>query len=472
MIFLTTRQRSWWDGEMNTVASLETTKLSSEQAQRILEEVELRLIEPEELTRWEEDIESYHYLHDARMVGQTLRYVAVHEGRWLALLGMASASYHLRCRDQWIGWSEQQRRERLLFVAQNTRFLILPGPQVPNLASRLLGLCARRVSADFEGLHGHGVLLLESFVDYQRYEGTCYRAAGWERLGRSSGFGRTGRDFYTAHGSPKELWVKPLHRQATQILRQTAPLPEPWAQQAAPPPPRNALRAPELDSLFDLFWQLPDLRSRMGRRHLLAAVLAIATVGVLAGARTYAGLADVAAQLGQSQLRQLRCWHSLKTNRYVPPSETTLWRVLSQVEAAALDQLLGRWIARLDPLRHQALAIDGKTLRGALQTDGSQLHLLAASTHESKTVGAQRAVENRGAGSEIAAVAPLLEPLEIDGSTVTLDALHTQHETARFLVQEKGADYVLTVKGNQPNLRAKAEQLLGGAFFPSGNDHR
>jgi GNAT superfamily N-acetyltransferase len=457
---------------MISVAESSPTKLSLEETQRLLDEVELRLMEPEELKRWEEEMESHHYLHDARMVGQTLRYVAVHEGRWVGLIGMASASYHLRGRDQWIGWSEPQRRQRLLFVAQNARFLILPGPQAPNLASRLLGLCARRVSADFERLHGHGVLLLESFVDYQRYEGTCYRAAGWERLGHTCGFGRTGRDFYTEHGYPKELWLKALHPQAAQILRQADALPAPWAQQVLTPPLRNALHAAELQSLFDLFWQLPDSRSRQGRRHSQASVLAVATVGVLAGARTYAAMADVAAQLSQSQLRNLRCRYRTKTKSYLAPSETTIWRVLSQVEAAALDQRLGEWIARLDPLRRQAIALDGKTLRGAWQADGSQLHLLAAITHESKTVRGQRAVENRGAGSEIAAVAPLLAPLEIAGCTVTLDALHTQQPTARFLVQEKGADYVFTVKGNQPALRAKAEQILGGsAFFPSGRDH-
>jgi hypothetical protein len=244
---------------MISLAESWPAKLSSGEAQRLLDEVELRLIEPDELKRWEEEIESHHYLHDARMVGQTLRYVAIHDGRWVGLIGMASASYHLRCRDQWIGWSEPQRRQRLLFVVQNARFLILPGPQAPNLASRLLGLCARRVSGDFEHLHGHGVLLLESFVDYQRYEGTCYRAAGWERLGRTCGFGRAGRDFYTEHGSPKELWIKPLHPQCAEILRQD-PLPESWAQQASKLPRHNDLRTAELQSLFDLYGQLPDER--------------------------------------------------------------------------------------------------------------------------------------------------------------------------------------------------------------------
>jgi Domain of unknown function (DUF4338)/DDE_Tnp_1-associated/Transposase DDE domain len=457
---------------MQLISPVHLSEVPALEAQRIVREVELRLIEAEELPRWEEEIESHHYLHEARLVGQTLRYVAVHEGRWLALLGVASASYHLRCRDEWIGWSEAQRRERLLFVAQNSRFLILPGPRLPNLASHLLALCARQVSLDFERLHGHGVLLLESFVDPQRYEGTCYRAAGWERLGRSSGFARAGRDFYTEHGQPKELWVKPLCPEARQVLREPGALPPPWAAQAPAPVARNQLCAPELDSLFDLFWQLPDTRSRLGRRHLVASVLAIATVGALAGARTYAGLADVAAQLSQSQLRRLRGWYSQKTKRYVAPSEATLWRVLSRVDAPSLDRLLGRWIEQQDPLDGQALAVDGKTLRGAWQSDGSQLHLLAAITHGSKTVRGQRAVENRGAGSEIAAVAPLLEALPIDGSTVTLDALHTQHQTARFLVQEKGADYLLTVKGNQPALRAKAQQLLpSGSFFPSGSEH-
>jgi hypothetical protein len=442
-------------------------------AQEIVENVELRLLETGELDRWNEEIENHHYLHDATLVGEVVRYVATYQDQWVGLMGFCSASYHLRARDEWIGWDRGQRQQRRLLVAQNSRFLILPGPKIANLASRLLGLCAKRVAEDYLQLHGHKVLLLESFVDPQRYEGTCYRAAGWQRLGQSSGFARAGRDYYTEHCAPKELWVKPLDKKATQWLK-AAQMPAPWSDWIGSAPCRNELTGQQFVSLVDLFWQMPDARSRIGRRHWVGSVLAVAAVAVLAGARTYKDMADVAAHLLPGQLRVLRTWRDPKTKRHMPPSESTLWRVLSQVDIERFEQIIGSYIEGLDAIgQGDAIAIDGKTLRGAKQPDGSQLHLVSAITHQSKTVRAQRAVDNPGAGSEIGAVAPLIAPLNLDGVTVTLDALHTYHPTARHLVEDKGADYVMTVKGNHPQLQAKLKQLLGDPCDPffSGSQH-
>jgi hypothetical protein len=150
--------------------------------------VVVRLIKPREVGRWNRLMVQHHYLGNAQLVGETLRYVAERQGRWLALLGWGSAAYHLRVRERHIGWSTAQRRSRLPLVACNARFLILPGIDLPNLASQVLGACTRRLSQDWQVVHGHGVLLAETFVDPQRFQGTCYRAAGWLRLGASRGF--------------------------------------------------------------------------------------------------------------------------------------------------------------------------------------------------------------------------------------------------------------------------------------------
>jgi len=191
----------------------------------------------------------HHYLRDATLVGECLRYVAVSpDGDWVALLGWASAAWHLREREAWLGWSLEQRRRRLRLVAQNARFLILPGEACPNLASRVLGLCCQRLSEDWQLVHGHGVLLAESFVDPARFLGTCYRAAGWQALGRTKGFARAGREYYVAHHQPKELWVRPLAPAAATLLRAPA-LPPALAAWEASPPPRSSLGAAELASL-------------------------------------------------------------------------------------------------------------------------------------------------------------------------------------------------------------------------------
>jgi hypothetical protein len=174
----------------------------------------VRLLRPTELRRWNRLMAQHHYLGNAHLVGETLRYVAEHQGRWLALLGWSSAAYHLRLRERHLGWSTAQRRSRLPLLACNARFLILPGLAQPNLASQVLGACTRRLSADWQAVHGHGVLFAETFVDPQRFQGTCYRAAGWLRLGASKGFARRTSDYYLPHDQPKELFVKALHPRA------------------------------------------------------------------------------------------------------------------------------------------------------------------------------------------------------------------------------------------------------------------
>jgi len=183
--------------------------------------LELRLMRPEERPRFDELLCAQHYLHNATLVGATLRYVAVApDGRWLALLAWSSPALHLRPRDRWIGWSEPQRAARLRLIAQNSRFLILAErAHYPNLASHLLARCTRRLADDWLAAHGHTVLLAESFVDPERYEGTCYKAAGWLALGVTGGFARDHRDFYVDLEHPKQLWVRALDAQACAWLR-------------------------------------------------------------------------------------------------------------------------------------------------------------------------------------------------------------------------------------------------------------
>jgi hypothetical protein len=124
-----------------------------------------------------------HYIFavaSAHLAGQTLRYVAELDGQWVALICFSAAALHLKGRERWIGWTPRQRARRLLFVVNNSRFLLLPErARYPNLASRVLGLCLRRLSQDWQARWGHPVLVVESFVDESRYRGTCYRACGF-----------------------------------------------------------------------------------------------------------------------------------------------------------------------------------------------------------------------------------------------------------------------------------------------------
>jgi hypothetical protein len=426
--------------------------------------VAVRLLRPQELRRWNRLMTQHHYLGNPHLVGEALRYVAERKGRWLALLGWSSAAYHLRERERHIGWSTAQRRSRLALVACNARFLILPGVGQPNLASHVLAACTRRLSEDWQAVHGHGLLLAETFVDPQRFQGTCYRAAGWQRLGASKGFARRTRDYYLPHDQPKELLVKALHPRALPWLK--APeLPEPWAAAEQTLPPRSALRLAQWQSLYALFTDLPDARSAHGRLHSVRTIVTIAAAAVLAGARGYLAITEFAARLTQRQLASVRAYVDPKTDRRLAPGYNAIWRVLTHLDAQGLDQRLSEWFSQLDP-QIQALAVDGKSLRGTAGPDGQPLHLLAALSHQTRATLAQTPVPDKT--NEITALPALLASLPLDDVVVTADALHTQRDTARFLVCEKGADYLLVVKDNQPTLHQKLQRLLPqSAFSPS-----
>lgn len=134
-------------------------------------------------------IEEHHYLGYTRPVGEHLKYMVFSGGRPIACLAWCSAPRHLGPRDRFIGWSAEARRRNVQFIAYNTRFLIMPWTRVPHLASHILGHTARVISGDWERFYAHPVHFLETFVDPSRFRGTCYRAANWVKLGRTTGRG-------------------------------------------------------------------------------------------------------------------------------------------------------------------------------------------------------------------------------------------------------------------------------------------
>ena len=162
-------------------------------------------------------MEQHHYLGYEQPVGEHLKYVVWAQGRPIACLAWSSAPRHLGSRDRFLGWNAQARRRNIRFLAYNTRFLILPWVEVPHLASHLLGRMAKRLSPDWERLYQHPIYFLETFVDPERFRGTCYRAANWILLGRTTGRGKddqTGRP----NRSIKEVLGYPLTPRFRQLL--------------------------------------------------------------------------------------------------------------------------------------------------------------------------------------------------------------------------------------------------------------
>lgn len=171
-------------------------------------------------------MEQYHYLAYEQPVGEHLKFLAWAQSRPIACLAWSSAPRHLGSRDRYIGWSAEARRRNIRFIAYNTRFLILPWVAVPHLASHLLSRMAQRLSADWECLYGHPIYFLETFVDPERFRGTCYRAANWVLLGRTTG---RGKDDQTnrPNRSIKEVLGYPLTRRFRQLLGTTEPCSHP-----------------------------------------------------------------------------------------------------------------------------------------------------------------------------------------------------------------------------------------------------
>lgn len=442
------------------------SKLPQPTEAQILGRVAVRLIAPAEKDRFDQLLEKEHYLHSARLGGQSLRYVAEVDGQWVALLTFSGAAPHTKAREQKIRWTPRQRARRLCFVVNNSRFLVLPDRQrYPNLASRVLALCLKRLNTDWPQHWGHPVVLVESYVDESQYRGTCYRACGFEAVGLTAGYGRSSRDYYLEHGQPKQLYLRPLRPRAINILRQgrlPADLAEHEEKMSGPCP----LRATQLDSLLELFRELKDPRRGHGLRHPQAFVLACAAVAMLMGAGGYEAFEDECKKLTQRQLRALGCRQNPKTKLYRPPSDSTFFRVLNGLDAAAFDLQVGQWMMAQEISILQALAVDGKCLRGSGRTDGKPLQLLSAVSHHLRLAVAQEPIQEKS--NEIPALKPLLDKLPkgaLEGSMITADAIQCQQQSSRWLTQQLGADYLWGLKGNQSGILERAKIRLPKDFF-------
>jgi hypothetical protein len=171
----------------------------------------IELVHRQESYLWDYLVHHHHYLGLPKLVGEHLRYLVSINGQVVACLSWASAAWKVKARDQFIGWDEATKRRNLHLIANNTRFLIPDWVRVKHLASRILALNLRGLSADWQRIYGHPVYLTETFVDISRFSGTCYRAANWVFVGQTKGSAKKG-NAYLYHGQPKAIYLYPLHR--------------------------------------------------------------------------------------------------------------------------------------------------------------------------------------------------------------------------------------------------------------------
>jgi len=183
------------------------------------EPLELALVEGQaESRRWREQVERHHYLGCCVPFGAHLRYWVRNRERELACLLWTSPAWKMQARDEWIGWSDEQRHRNLQAIVNNGRFLVLPWVRIKGLASKILALSARQMPQDWDSHFGLRPLLLETLVDAARFRGTCYRASNWIHVGQTAGRGRMDREHKAHDKAVKDIYVYPLVRDARQWL--------------------------------------------------------------------------------------------------------------------------------------------------------------------------------------------------------------------------------------------------------------
>jgi hypothetical protein len=347
-----------------------------------LREILVRPVRPFEEQRYQELMQEHHYLGSLPKISETLWYVALWRDQWIALLSFSASALKCAARDRWIGWGLRHQYDRLKLIVNNSRFLILPDWHLPNLGSRILSLCEGRLDTDWQKVFGHPVVLLETFVDPQRFHGTVYKAANWLYVGNTKGFRRTRHGYTGTAQSPKMVFVKPLQADARTLLCQ-AILQPPYCTGGS----KMMLNAQQMQSLPSFFAEISDPRRAQGRRHRLATVLAIVAGASLCGMRGYQAIADWAKSLGKNARQRFGCRCVKK--RYLVPSESIIRNVLIRVDPVDLDRALRRWnetYAQED----ESLAIDGKTMCNAIDDQGHQTHILSVIGHQSKNCYTQK----------------------------------------------------------------------------------
>lgn len=328
----------------------------------------------------------HHYLGDLPKIGKTLWYVATWRGQWLAQLTLSAAALKCGVRDRWIGWDFRSQYDRLNLIASNCRFLILPEGRFANVCSRVLGMLARRIAADWHTTFGHPLLLLETFVDPHRFHGGVYRAANWLELGLTRGFRRT-RDGYSSEANaPKRVFVYPVHRHAAAFL--THPDRNMLGLTGAP---KMQINAEQMHSLPHYFAAVPDPRRSQGRRHRLPVVLALAAGATLCGMRGYQAMAEWAADLGQVARARFGCRRVRNDNgkiHYEAPSQFVIRDCLVRIDPDAVNAAFAAW-QQAWGIQDEPLAIDGKTMKGAINAESRQTHMLSLVGHDSEHCYAQ-----------------------------------------------------------------------------------
>ena len=404
-----------------------------------------------------------HGLGAGSEAGDRLCQLVLEEGRLAAVLVWCAAAWHLKDRDEAVGWDAVTRSERLKLVVQLRRFLVLEEARRPNLASQCLGAGLRALVGQWELEHGYRPLLAESFSDPESHEGTVYKATNWEQAGVTKGFSQDHTDYYIPNGRPKKLWLKKLAPKAYELMC-ARELPE--ASKGALVErggARSPLKNGGLKSLRDAFLEVPDPRHPKSRRHPLPAMLALIALGLLMGARDVLDIWRKVGALSQSQREAIGLRvRDKKSGRLKLPGYDALNDLLAAIEPAAYARALTSWLQANAGQLPRSLALDGKSVG-----NGRCGMIVTLCRHEDGRPVAMAAASGKKEDSEVSEARALLaEPgVNLVNALITADPLHNKEATARVIV-EKGGDYLIGTKENtSKRLDAAAHALKNAPFL-------
>lgn len=417
-----------------------------------------------ELKRFGELEEKFHYMGETHSAGDTLRLVIEEDGEWLAIMVWGASCYHLKWRDDYIGWSPTLRAQRLKLIASNRRFTILAKRgERRNLASQCLALAAREIPGLWMRKFHYRPLLAETFCDVEHSAGTCYKAAGWTPLGVTKGYSRVNRqgcDFFVPNDRPKTIWVKPLAPDAVEKLN-ASDLPADCVLGAqgkcdgVMPIGKEAR-----ESLYDALCRVRDVRDS-NRTFPIGGMLSIVVMAMMSGANSVKAIARFAKRLDMPQRRELCMPHDknragvVAKHEYKVPSYVTLYNFLRTLDLDDFGRKLTEWMSAQDGTLPRQLALDGKFVKEVMGVvsivnteNGAPVAVAACSRKEGETGRCEMPIGRR-----------LIQEADLTNALVSSDALHCQHETVLDIARSNG-ESIVQIKKNQRGLLRNAEAVV------------
>lgn len=434
-----------------------------------LKRLKVRVLEPQEYQRAGELLDREHYLGDLPQ-GRQLLQVIEYDGQWVALLDWGPATWKLADREAWIGWTPQQKAERLALVVHNRRFLVLSKTRMPNLASRSLALALKALPEQWEQVHGYRPLLAETFSDIELYEGTCYKVSNWVACGQTKGFERHRIDYYRKHGRPKKLWLKTLDRNAKRILT-AMDLPPTYrkALNADTPERDLPLKKDQLRSLGAFLRK--NLTDPRAANHAFScwSLLVFIAMALFAGRDSLAAVQRYGQFLTQPQRRWLCFPRNKGSLLRKAPSYSALRNLLIQIDPHQLADCLNQWLQANVGVLPRALAVDGKWIRDRALS-------LCLSDHETgapvaigfaKEKNDSQSKDDYKREGEQTVALRLYATTNLQNATVTGDALNNNTPQARAVLDADG-DYFFQLKNeNRHAYKAAAKKAQTTPFSPT-----